>query len=96
MHESDPICGDCGNPKSKHLTKRGRSALFCNADTTGNLFTDEPTQEAILELLEELFPGTEERLDLLWKRNNGHITTEEMHQARIAGIERQTKTTERG
>jgi len=72
IHKADPICGHCKEPRSKHFTEPDRDELFCTTYTTGDLFTDEPSDDDILELLEQVHPGMCEKLDMMWKEKFGH------------------------
>lgn len=71
---SDPICGNCGNPLSKHYPERYGDELrtYCNTTTNGDVFTDEPQDSAILEMLIDRLPDTYDGLVSAWKQENGH------------------------
>ena len=70
---SNPICGACGNPLSKHFHEQ--SGVYCNSVTTGDRFTDEPSDEIVLSLFEEMIPRARESLVRKWKIANGHEVT---------------------
>jgi hypothetical protein len=72
----DPICGNCKEPKSKHLREPGRDELFCFTDTTGDIFTDVPWDCDLFQILEEQQPGIMERLEKEWQKRNGHEVAE--------------------
>lgn len=71
---SDPICGNCGNPLSKHYPERYGDELrtYCNTTTSGDVFTDEPQDSAILEMLADRMPEIHDALVADWKREHGH------------------------
>lgn len=66
---SDPICGNCGNPLSKHLHEREE---YCNDTTTGDIFTDDPRAELLANWLEVQNPTFYALLVADWKRAHGH------------------------
>lgn len=66
----DPICGNCGNPLSKHYHEHEE---FCNLTTTGDIFTDEPRESLIIDKLVENHLEEYEQIILEWKKENGHI-----------------------
>jgi len=68
-HSDDPICGNCGKPLSKHYHE---NEIYCNALTTGDIFTDEPLEERILDMINEKHPEIVEEVINEWKRENGH------------------------
>lgn len=47
----DPICGNCGNPLSKHFPEQcgHKWTIYCNKVTNGDVFTEEPSYEQQLE-----------------------------------------------
>lgn len=68
---NDPICAACGNKKSRHLFEANE--VFCNDYTNGDVFTSEPSDHQISELLQEHHPNVYQKLIYLWKLENGHI-----------------------
>lgn len=71
---SDPICGNCGNPLSEHFveTYGSETRMYCYTHTTGDIFTDEPQDSAILSMLVERRPEIYDELVVTWKTENGH------------------------
>ncbi len=71
---SDPICGNCSKPLSEH-TKECET-YFCYEHTNGDVFTNEPSDEWLLEQIRNyaisINPGIEDALISKWKRDNGH------------------------
>ena len=70
----DPICGACDKRLSRHHREQydGVQRIYCNTTTTGDVFTDEPRDAAILEMLAERMPDTHNALVAAWKREHGH------------------------
>lgn len=73
---SDPVCGNCGNPLSKHFVERYGDEVrtYCNQTTNGDIFTDEPSNAAIFDMLFERMPDVYDVLLEAWKRENGHTS----------------------
>lgn len=71
---ADPICGNCGNPRSKHYFEFDQ--VYCNATTNGDIYTTEAPRELILEQLAELHQTAYDELANKWRRDNGHIDIE--------------------
>lgn len=71
---SDPVCGNCGNPLSAHYRERcgAETRVYCNTTTNGDVFTDEPQDSAILQMLVDRMPDIYDALVRDWKRENGH------------------------
>ncbi len=71
MNESDPICGNCGKPKSDHESHP--SGLYCFDYTNGDLFTDDPSSELMADHIERFHPRLWCLLVAGWKVENGHV-----------------------
>lgn len=71
---TDPVCGNCGNPRSRHFVESYGSEVrtYCFLDTNGDVFTSDPSDADIMEMLEERMPEVYESLVATWKRENGH------------------------
>lgn len=71
---ANPICGNCANPLSAHFVERygDEARVYCNQQTSGDVFTDEPTDEAIMEMLLERHPQVYEGLRTAWRQEHGH------------------------
>lgn len=71
---TDPVCGNCGNPLSAHFVESyGREVrTYCNQVTNGDVFTDEPSESALFDMLVERMPEVYESLLAAWKREHGH------------------------
>ncbi len=76
---SDPICGNCGNPLSKHFHEREE---YCNDTTTGDVFTDEPSSALLADWLMGRHPGLHARLVNQWKCEHGHKPNIKVRDAR--------------
>jgi len=63
------ICGHCGRPFSDH--DQG-DQIYCFDNTNGDLWSDEPHDEAIGALLNRDQPSIYAVLVAQWKRENGH------------------------
>jgi hypothetical protein len=68
---SDPICGSCGNPLSAHYHE---DKAYCFHNTTGDIFTSEPSDSVLMGFAETHFPHIHKELVQHWKMNNGHPT----------------------
>lgn len=66
----DPICGNCSRPLSVHYHE---TEEYCYPDTTGDVFTDEPRDDLILERFADRFPEEYSKLVQEWKIENGHV-----------------------
>ena len=64
---SDPVCGNCGKPKSKHYFKH---EIFCYTHTTGDIYRTEPREDFILDKMAERYPELYQELVDEWKRDN--------------------------
>lgn len=71
---TDPVCGNCGNPLSQHFVEGYGSEVrtYCNQTTNGDVFTDEPSDSALFDMLVERMPDVYEALRASWKKENGH------------------------
>ena len=71
---ADPICGACRNPRSLHHEERHGETdyLFCNLETTGDVFTDEPRDSDLMDLLARERPGVLDEMLHMWRVQNGH------------------------
>ena len=69
INNSDPICGHCNKPFSKH--ERGNET-YCYPESTGDLFSVEPTHEVIGLMLEDRHLDIYTALVAEWKKDNGH------------------------
>ena len=67
--KADPTCGHCGKKLSNHYHE---DQIYCYHDTTGDLFSAEPTDETIGEMLAERHPDLYLELTKVWKILNGH------------------------
>lgn len=65
----DKICGNCGNPYSKHYFEE---EIFCNDFTNGDVFTDEPQDYILISFIEENYNWVYKLMVYFWKKNNGH------------------------
>jgi hypothetical protein len=63
----EAIRGNCGKKFSEHYHE---SEEFCFTDTNGDLFTDDPTDSAILDMFQ---PEEIEAATNKWKKLNGHL-----------------------
>lgn len=72
MTQADPICGNCGKPRSQHETEAGLEELFCYSHTTGDVFSDEPGDCAIIDLLHKRHPDIHTELVATWRTTHGH------------------------
>lgn len=68
----DPTCGSCFKPLSKHYHER---EIFCTATTTGDIYTTEPRDDYILDLMSERHPELYQAIVNEWKKENGHEVT---------------------
>lgn len=70
----EPICGNCGNPLSKHYREKVREEerLYCNTFTNGDVFTSEPSDSWLFSELQERHPEICDALVAEWKIKNGH------------------------
>jgi|SRR6056297_2626896 len=70
---SDPVCGNCGEPRSHHYFERKET--FCYPDTTGDTYTDEPPEQWVMEELAVRHPHLYDEIRMEWKKENGHAAT---------------------
>jgi hypothetical protein len=76
LSKPDAICGACGNRYEQHFIEKYQNEVrvYCNKETTGDIFTDEPTADEIISLMEQEHPDLLEGLVNQWKRLNGHYS----------------------
>ena len=68
-HDSDPICGNCGKPRSEHHTQP--MGLFCSWISSG-AFTAEPSDATLIAWMRRNFADAAEIVTQDWKRHHGH------------------------
>lgn len=70
VRDMDPVCGDCGKNQSGHFVENG--VAYCNELTTGDVFTSEPSSEALIEHMKDHHPTMFNSILRNWKFHNGH------------------------
>lgn len=63
------ICGYCGQQRYKHYIE---DEAYCFPDTNGDLWTNEPCDEMIADMVKEYFPEIWAKVVHKWKTDNGH------------------------
>ena len=72
-HDSDPICGNCGKPRSHHFREPcGLNNRYCNQITNGDVFTAEPSDATLVAWMRKEWPETVKTFIGMWKRQHGH------------------------
>ena len=69
MNNKDPICGNCGNPLSKHYHE---DEEYCNKLTNGDIFTDDPNEIILIEFIKKKHPRLYKLLLKDWTKYAGH------------------------
>jgi len=64
--ENNAICGNCGKTFIQHHFEDG--IIFCNTFTTGDIFTDDPSSQILIDFIEENYPKQYERYIRKWKK----------------------------
>ncbi len=69
--KSDPICGACNEPRSKH---HHEDEDYCYPEDTfaQDAFTDEPSDHTFVTFMMMRFPVTFESVVKAWRKENGH------------------------
>lgn len=67
--KADPICGNCGQPYSKHYFER---EIYCYQNTNGDIYRAEPQESWVLSELADRYPELYEQIVQEWKVDNGH------------------------
>ena len=67
----NPICGNCEKRKVDHYFE---SEIYCFENTTGDIFTDEPREDLITNMMVGLYPEIYTQLVSHWKKKSGHLT----------------------
>lgn len=78
---TDPVCGNCGNPLTQHYVEshpREGQRIYCNTFTNGDLFTSEPQESVIMDMLVDQHPDIYDGLINKWKIENGHAPNAEV------------------
>ena len=70
MIKKDPICGNCGQPLSKHYHEDDE---YCYDNTNGDVFTDEPSDCILLSFIERKHTWLHKQFIHNWKVMNGHL-----------------------
>lgn len=73
-NESDPICGNCGNKKSSHYFEKygDQDRKYCYVHTNGDVWTSEPSDADVAEIIAEKFPQVWDEAVRQWKAERGH------------------------
>jgi uncharacterized protein (DUF2147 family) len=76
MVQENATCGNCGNKYSEHHaeTHGGQDYVFCNMDTNGDVFTDEPSDSALMDFIRDRYENFLNAIVKKWKSENGHET----------------------
>lgn len=64
-----PVCGNCGQPLSLHFHE---DKEYCFDNTTGDVFTDEPTDQILAQHIESCHPELHAAFVAEWRRISGH------------------------
>lgn len=67
---TEPVCGSCENYRSDHYCEDG--VYYCSERTTGDVFTDEPSSDTLLNWMEKQWPQILEIINEDWKSAHGH------------------------
>lgn len=79
-NNSEAICGNCGGKFCEHFIetqRNGEKIAFCNSETNGDVFTNEPNDSQIVDYLRanrSIFLGI---IIERWKEENGHCVKAE-------------------
>ena len=60
------ICGNCRNKYKDHYFEFNR--IFCFKDTTGDIFTREPSNLVLIDFIEERHPSSYKKYIKEWKK----------------------------
>lgn len=63
------ICGHCGQQRYRHYIE---DEVYCFPDTNGDLWTDEPSDEMIADIVRDEFPDIWSEAIQKWKKGNGY------------------------
>ncbi|WP_299116962.1 hypothetical protein [uncultured Winogradskyella sp.] len=63
------ICGNCSKPYSEHYFE---DEIYCFTNTNGDIFTDEPNDKVIFDMILENYPNLYEAFVFKWKKENGY------------------------
>lgn len=69
-HDSDPICGNCGKPRSRHI--HYNDGDFCNDTTNGDVFTSEPSDATLMAWMRKTYSVWVRAAAREWSRHHGH------------------------
>ena len=69
MINQEAICGCCDKEYGNHYFE---NEVYCFENTTGDIFTDEPNQLIIFDMMHEKNPELYEQCVSEWKIKNGH------------------------
>lgn len=63
------VCGNCGKRWEEH---HHEDVAHCNLVTNGDVFTDDPSDDALMAWIREKHPSLVDDEIAAWKRANGH------------------------
>lgn len=66
----EAVCGHCGGRYDKHYFE---TEIFCFPNTTGDIYTEEPNDDIIFEMITESDPDLYDKMVKKWKEENGHL-----------------------
>jgi hypothetical protein len=69
------ICGACGKRFAEHIREqysKHEVRYYCNTETTGDVFTDEPDDATIIMFMETHYPSVFELMKKLWRKSSGY------------------------
>lgn len=67
--DKNTICGNCEKRYSEHYFE---NEVFCFLNTTSDIFTDEPNESIVLNMIINKYPSLYDKCVSEWKINNGH------------------------
>jgi len=73
--QSNARCGSCGKQYGDHHFEnhgRGEEA-FCNLETTGDVFTDQPSDDMLISHIRQYSPAVIRQATFEWRRKNKHL-----------------------
>lgn len=74
MVSKDPICGNCGKVLGNHFHDGFNNAYCRNDFMNRDVFTDEPSDSAIMSFLRTDYAMIVNAAISVWKLKNGHNT----------------------
>lgn len=72
---TDAVCGSCGNKFCEHFIETGHGEeqiAFCNTETNGDIFTSEPSDDALMSFIRGNYENFHAAIVRKWKHENGH------------------------